>query len=188
MSVVNPSKRKRYKVNLPEQLMECEFNYRRLLKLLQGTHSLPVASIRKYTVGNGPNTESAIEITIIEQTKYTSLVHIVQRCDLQKVGACINNSSHSYGGRSNVVKCAKNKKSSRLVYQADVRLYHDASVAEVVKCQRYHQFAARYTYPNVDMHQIDEKVQMNRFLGELLAHCLSYGRVSETIMTQTVVK
>lgn len=69
-----------------------------------------------------------------------------------------------------------------IVYRGDVRLYHDASVAEVVKCQRYQSFSPRYEYPNVDMHQIDEKVQMNRFLGELLSHCLSHGRMAENVM------
>jgi uncharacterized protein YqiB (DUF1249 family) len=57
-----------------------------------------------------------------------------------------------------------------------VRLYHDARSAEVVEYQgKKHFLRAVYDYPNADMRQPDEKAQINRFLGEYLAHCLSHG-------------
>ena len=56
-----------------------------------------------------------------------------------------------------------------------VRLYHDARCAEVVEYQRARHFKAVYTYPNEAMRQRDEKVQVNRFLGEFLSHCLRNG-------------
>lgn len=57
-----------------------------------------------------------------------------------------------------------------------VRLYHDARSAEVVEFQgRKHFLRAVYDYPNADMRHPDEKAQINRFLGEYLALCLSHG-------------
>lgn len=61
-----------------------------------------------------------------------------------------------------------------------VRLYHDARSAEVVEYQgKKHFLRAVYDYPNTDMRQPDEKAQINRFLGEYLAHCLSHGVAAE---------
>ena len=61
-----------------------------------------------------------------------------------------------------------------------VRLYHDARSAEVVEYQgKKHFLRAVYDYPNRDMRQPDEKAQINRFLGEYLAHCLSHGVAAE---------
>ncbi len=56
-----------------------------------------------------------------------------------------------------------------------VRLYHDARCAEVVEYQRARHFKPVYAYPNDVMRQRDEKVQVNRFLGEFLAYCLRNG-------------
>ena len=53
-----------------------------------------------------------------------------------------------------------------------VRCYHDARVAEVVKFQHHKHFDSRYSYPNPNMHQKNEKQQINRFLGEWLNYCL----------------
>ncbi len=62
-----------------------------------------------------------------------------------------------------------------------VRLYHDARSAEVVEYQgKKHFLRAVYDYPNTDMRQPDEKAQINRFLGEYLAHCLRHGVAAET--------
>ncbi len=57
-----------------------------------------------------------------------------------------------------------------------VRAYHDMKCAEVISFQGQRQFAARYDYPNTKMRTPDEKVQVNRFLGELLTLCLRRGR------------
>ncbi|MYL22662.1 DUF1249 domain-containing protein [Vreelandella massiliensis] len=57
-----------------------------------------------------------------------------------------------------------------------VHLYHDVRMAEVTDFQRERHFHGRYRYPNPRMHQPDEKLQLNRFLGEWLAHGLAHGR------------
>ena len=53
-----------------------------------------------------------------------------------------------------------------------VRLYHDAAMAEVICIRQRRQLSGRYPYPNPQMHQPDEKAQLNDFLGECLNQCL----------------
>jgi uncharacterized protein YqiB (DUF1249 family) len=188
MSVSSVSIKKRYKVNLSAQLMTCEVNYQRLLRLLHNVQSLEPQYSRQYIVGNNSAAESVVVLSVLEQTKYTSVVHIVQFFRLQKLDVSLKKDTVGCDGESNSKKSLSTISSQRrqgehVIYQGDVRLYHDANLAEVVKCQGYQQFAPRYEYPNINMHQIDEKAQMNRFLGELLAHCVSHGRIAEAVVS-----
>lgn len=52
--------------------------------------------------------------------------------------------------------------------KATVRVYHDAQLAEVLTSQQIYRLQPVYDYPNVSMHQTDEKYQVNAFLEELL--------------------
>ncbi|WP_261832555.1 DUF1249 family protein [Leminorella grimontii] len=54
----------------------------------------------------------------------------------------------------------------------NVRLYHDALVAEVCSSQQIFRFKASYDYPNRNLHQRDEKHQINQFLADWLRFCL----------------
>lgn len=63
----------------------------------------------------------------------------------------------------------------------ELRVYHDAQMAEVVRASGLKGFAGRYDYPNPDMFQPDEKEQINRFLAEWLGHCLSHGEATTPI-------
>lgn len=67
----------------------------------------------------------------------------------------------------------------------DLRLYHDARMAEVVHCSTSRRFEARYRYPNPDMLQRDEKFQQNRFAAELMEFCLINGRSSDAPLSGT---
>lgn len=58
-----------------------------------------------------------------------------------------------------------------------IRLYHDAKVAEVLEAQRTAKLKAVYEYPNLNMHQRNEKFMVNVFLAEWLHFCLTH-RVS----------
>ena len=60
-----------------------------------------------------------------------------------------------------------------------IRVYHDAKSAEVIEIQNQRRFDAIYGYPNPKMRQRDEKKQINRFLGEVLGFCLTFGASSE---------
>jgi uncharacterized protein len=56
-----------------------------------------------------------------------------------------------------------------------VQSYHDAAMAEVVAVAGIRVKKPRLPYPNPAMLQRDEKRQLNRYLGEILRHCLSLG-------------
>ena len=65
-----------------------------------------------------------------------------------------------------------------------VRVCHDAEVAEVVMCQGVRHIRPAYDYPNDAMHQPDEKKGWNAFLGEWLALCHRHGREVEPRITE----
>jgi uncharacterized protein YqiB (DUF1249 family) len=70
----------------------------------------------------------------------------------------------------------------------DLRLYHDARMAEVVHCSTSQRFEARYRYPNPLMLQQDEKFQQNRFAAELMEFCLGFGRSLEPTLANADIK
>lgn len=88
-------------------------------------------------------------LTIIESTRYTTVIAL---------------------GLDDVSDVA-----DYLIPKLTVRLYHDAKVAEVCSAQQISRFKPIYDYPNLRMHQKNEKHQVNRFLGEWLTHCLRHG-------------
>ena len=63
----------------------------------------------------------------------------------------------------------------------DVRIYHDVRSAEVIRFERHKNFRFRYPTPNENLFQPDEKSQINRFLGELLTHCIEHGYSLEPV-------
>lgn len=63
----------------------------------------------------------------------------------------------------------------------EVRLYHDANMAEVVAAYNRRRFKGVYPYPNEQMLQPDEKYQLNSFLGEWLGYCQQYGQSAHPI-------
>ncbi len=62
-----------------------------------------------------------------------------------------------------------------------VRLYHDARMAEVICRQQRRQLQGSYLYPNKQMHQPDEKAQLNQYLGEWLDQCFCHGQSAEKL-------
>lgn len=59
----------------------------------------------------------------------------------------------------------------------EVRLYHDAKVAEVLSSQRTSKLEPSYEYPNLKMHQRNEKQMVNVFLAEWVHFCLQQRAV-----------
>ncbi len=62
------------------------------------------------------------------------------------------------------------------VVELELRLYHDARMAEVVGFQAHTRVKGRYQYPNQYMYARDEKRQQNSYIADLLAFCLAEGR------------
>ena len=54
-----------------------------------------------------------------------------------------------------------------------VRLYHDAKMAEVLSAQNIGSLQPSYRYPNTKMYQKNEKEMVNLFLAEWLQFCLT---------------
>ncbi|MFN3579928.1 MAG: DUF1249 domain-containing protein [Pseudomonas sp.] len=64
----------------------------------------------------------------------------------------------------------------------EVRIYHDAGMAEVVAAYNKRRFRGVYPYPNEQMLQPDEKYQLNHFLGEWLGYCQRYGQSAHPVI------
>ena len=167
-----------YSIDLIKQMAECDANYIRLLRLLpvlaahrqrdysqlSPTHSqqtekdAPEKALEGlsylFTLAELETEPVSVEIKILEAFKYTSTLEIVQR---PVVREWMTNPSML------------------------IRVYHDASTAEVVSYQGHRNLEARYAQPNPKMYQSDEKSQVNRFLGEWLTHCLGAGHSAEDI-------
>ena len=138
-----------YKVDLKRYMASCEANYVRLLKLFP---TLTVDSERLIGLQHGNH--QVVSLSVLEQTPYTTLISL-------QLGDTV-------------------KPDSWLVLpELKVRLYHDARVAEVVDCEGLRRPRPRCQYPNVRMHQKDEKAQWNRFLGEWLSQCINHGYCAE---------
>ncbi len=94
------------------------------------------------------------KIVILESTRYTSTLEMSQIPS--------NNTPHF------------------LRPSMTIRLYHDAKVAEVLSAQRTQRLKPVYEYPNINMHQRNEKFMVNVFLAEWLHFCLSQNMAQTT--------
>ncbi|WP_145510805.1 DUF1249 family protein [Yersinia kristensenii] len=135
---------KRYTPDFPEMMRVCETNFAQLRRLIPRVDE--VGESVAYQV-NG----ASYQLTIIESTRYTSVVEIVQTAPVI-----------SHWSLPSMV----------------VRLYHDAQVAEVCASQQISRFKASYDYPNKKLHQRDEKHQINQFLADWLRYCLAHGAMA----------
>ena len=173
-----------YSIDLIKQMAECDANYIRLLKLVPQLRAYRDRSAMGYplldsdisnheemkrTISNkepekilegltsefciadfcNSSQKVTVKIKILEAFKYTTIMEITQQPELKK---WMTNSPML------------------------VRVYHDASTAEVVSYQGHRNLRARYSQPNPKMYHADEKMQVNKFLGECLTHCLKAGR------------
>ncbi len=114
--------------------------------------NMDTRNLRVFAVDLAAGRPVQFRIEVRERCKYTTMVDVSQ----------VSESSHS-----NPWAAAP---------RFSLRVYHDARMAEVTAFDRHHRLSATYDYPNDKMYQRDEKVQLNRFLGEWLSHCLEHGR------------
>lgn len=146
-----------YKVDLKRYMADCEANYARLMKLFP---TLMVDSTRLIGLQHGDR--RVVVLSVLEQTPYTSLVGFRQSEQEQATTKWLQ------------------------VPELNVRLYHDARVAEVVDWYGLRRPQPRCQYPNARMHQRDEKAQWNRFLGEWLSQCINFGYCAEPLFDPVV--
>lgn len=142
--------RERYRVDLPGLQSACEINYARLMRLLPEMRKGKIA--RSFALSGGEQRLGVLLLEVVDVSPYTTTLRVHQQ-------------QHSTWLQSP---------------RFEVRVYHDARMAEVVRVDNIRCLRGLYLYPNPDMHQPDEKTQLNLFLGEWLTHCLACGHELET--------
>jgi len=127
----------------------CEANYVKFMKLLPGFDELNMnqAQARVFGLSRNEHELGLISIEIVERSRYTTTINVRQVAD------------ESYIPSTSM----------------QVRLYHDASMAEVLSYQGISKLRPNYTYPNKNMYQKDEKALCNEFLADWLSYCLKFG-------------
>lgn len=139
------SVRKKYTPSLTQLSSLAETNYVRLQKLLPDDKAGTQVT---FSLRNGSHKGSRFSVRIDEIHKYTTMLTVNQQERLAP-------------GLDGV--------------QLQVRMYHDAGMAEVIRYQGKQVVEGTHQYPNPAMYQPDEKTRLNCFLAECLEHCLSYG-------------
>ena len=144
-----------YKPSLPSLMALCATNYALSIKLLADKET--VGEQRYFKVSE----QLSFLLNVKEVTKYTSLIELVQ---------------------TTIVSKTLSTQLTRPKIQ--MRLYHDAQVAEVISSQGIRQIKPRYDYPNDRMLLPDEKMQVNLFVKEWLQHCLEQGQAISNVEIQ----
>jgi len=140
---------RRYKVDMIAHMAECDANYARLHQLLPELFDRDERAVCLTLPGDDVR---LLRFRVLERCPYTTTLAV------------------DFGRQS--PDWHPLVPAPRLT----VRLYHDARTAEVTAYQGQDRFDGRYEYPNGEMRLPDEKVQLNRFLGEYLSLCLTEGR------------
>ena len=120
--------RERYRVDLVELQAACEANYARLMQLIPSMREA-VGVQRRVALSQGELHLGVLALHVLETCPYTSTIEVRQEHSLPWLP----------------------------VPRMEVRVYHDARMAEVVGAQRARRFRGVYPYPNEAMHQPDEK-------------------------------
>ncbi|MCM2131980.1 DUF1249 domain-containing protein [Larsenimonas rhizosphaerae] len=128
---------------------ECSANYARLSRLVRDVRA---GDVREIALSGQEARFGTLCLDVREQAPYTTILRVRQQGVLDHVidTPCMT-----------------------------VHLYHDVRMAEVTDFQRQRHFEGRYRYPNARMHQPDEKLQLNRFLGEWLEHAMAHGHTAD---------
>jgi len=140
------AKARRYTVDLPAHMAECDANYVRLLRIFPDLRQKDEQRINLSLSGS----DGVVVFEVLEKGRYTTLLKIEFSSDLSGLALAATP-------------------------EMMVRVYHDARSAEVVSYQSQNRFHGVYEYPNTRMRQRDEKVQVNRLLSEFLSVCLAHG-------------
>lgn len=152
--------RRAYVTDLKTLQGECSANYLRLVRLLGDTEA---GESREFELISHGRSLGFLCLEVQERAPYTTIVRVSQPSALEH--SCLEGASLDGSALEQVLSSPRMR----------VHLYHDARMAEVTDFQRQRHFDGRYRYPNAHMRQPDEKLQLNRFLGEWLSHGLAHG-------------
>jgi len=141
-----------YVPDLIADIAECDANYIRLRKLFP---DMDAESNMEFGVRTKTQEGATVVIRVTERCPYTTMLSVDVSSENEKLFLKWPN--------------------------LDVRIYHDVRSAEVIRFDRHKNFRFRYSTPNANMFHPDEKSQINRFLGELLTHCIEHGYSLEPV-------
>ena len=135
------------KTSAVEQLIELHTDCEvNFARLRKLMPSLEKGDSRRFLAGSYD--EAYLHIEVVESDRYTRFVHL---------SGCMG--ELPWEGEQRMA----------------VRVYLDASMAEVISCGAERVRLLRYPYPNDQMYSRDEKNQINRFLGKWLNHFIRHG-------------
>ena len=143
--------KKPYNIDLSTHLAECDANYFRLYRLFP---NMSICDVHECQLVTSRHT-AKLTFRVLERCPYTTIIQISQMALDKGLDFTLPSPSIT------------------------VRMYMDTKSVEVVEIQHQDRFRPVYSYPNQKMRQQDEKVQVNRFLGEYLAFCSRQGLADE---------
>jgi len=135
-----------YSVDLVGHMAECDANYHRLIRLFPDLRQSESTDFALHL----SSFKADVVFSVLEKGPYTTVLQLEVESGVRWMGMAT-------------------------MPQMTIRLYHDARNAEVISYQKQNRFHGKYDYPNTRMRQRDEKVQVNRFLGEFLVLCMEHG-------------
>jgi len=158
-------RKRRYVPDLVADMAECDANYIRLHRLFPhmdeedylefGVDSPGKLSIEHGKIEGTTSDGAIVTMAIEERCPYTTMIKVVVTNEEDKPW----------------VKWPT----------LDVRVYHDIKSAEVISFERHRNMKFRYSTPNENMFQPDEKSQINKYFGELLTFCYEHGHSLEAV-------
>ncbi len=141
-----------YKPDLDEFLSQCEVNYALILRLLPWLNvgkNDQLTDFEQQQIKFRPTSGHKIDLKLIEKARYTTTMMLRVYSPSRTAEADIN---------------------------LMVRLYHDAQLVEVMDRAGPKALIPKNKGTTLRTRQVDEKRQLNRFLGESLRYCLNgYG-------------
>ncbi len=158
-------KERTFKVDIKGHHALCEMNFFRMEKLMPGYRN--GISHWAYQFGGKQHAQklpASVDIKIIDRAPYTTTVEILQ-----------NNKNSTFGDTL--------PQQAKLI----VRLYNDVKMAEIICWNSHRNWLPSYRYPNKQMYHPDEKLELNRFLGDWLAFCRKQGFISFNNCEQVLV-
>jgi len=135
--------KRKYVPDLNEYMAQCEMNYVLLARLLRLLSSQK--SQAKDIESNDIDHSANFSLTILDEARYTTtLLMTVMLSDSDWIEPV----------------------------ELKVRMYHDASMVEVLEPERNHAPKPKHDYPNQVAHYPDDKHQRNHLLQQSLRACL----------------
>ena len=176
--------KRNYSIDLIKQAAECDANYIRLLKLVPQLQAYRDKSFADFALIDNTTQDEEL-VRQIEQSSEPE--KLLEGLKVEYYLADLNDSSEKVSVEITIVEAFKYTSTLEIIQKPVftqwmtnpsmlVRVYHDASTAEVVSYQGHRNLKPRYEPQNPMMYQSDEKMQVNKFLGEWLNHSLKVGR------------